>query len=351
MDSIIHSAIDGLILVSGLYGVGKTTLALTAEAPGLTTMLDLDQKSRARAEALGVAYFTPDFEVDPVEVDMEKLLIWFRRVLGELPDGRTHLIIDNGSVLEDAFHVAVQQDPERYGVKRTNATSGKYGGTHPGVGRIWKNLMTYITSNEYKLVTVCVHMSAVWAGGAPIDKYKAKGNKTLTELANLSLVLQRSDKPNTAPRAIVGKEALGLITFQDGEFKVSMALPPVVPECTWKKIGEYIDGAEDKKTFSDDEKPTRLELERYGEWLTTEQKRLIQTIESNPEFEMTEGEAGRIISSNKGSLDSWDDVIKKAIAEKGYSSIDEVREAIRPFHVDGMSFDDAYLKLPTKSVV
>jgi len=348
MDSIIHKAINGLVVISGLYGTGKTTLALTAEDPNLTTMIDLDQKSAARAIGLGVAYYAPDFEVDPVEVDMEKLLTWFRETLKVIPDDRTHIILDNGSVLEDAFHVAVQQDPERYGVNKANAASGKYGGTNPGVGRIWKNLVTFLNGKGYKLITVCVHMSAVWAGGAPIDKYKAKGNKTLTELSNLSLVLQRSKKPNTAPRGIVGKEALGLITFKDGEFQVSMALPPVVPECTWKNIGAYIDGASEKKTYSEEEKPTKLELERYGEWLTREQKELIRTIASNPEFEMTEGDADKIITKSSGVFSSWDDVTRKAIAEKGYGSVQEVRDAMKPFFTKEMAFDDAYNRLPTK---
>lgn len=347
-DSILHKAIGGTMLVSGLYGSGKTVLAMTAENPKLTVMIDLDQKSKARAEGLGVTYYTPDFDVDPVELDMEKLLVWFREVLDGLPEDKTTLIIDNGSMLEDAFHVAVSQDPNRYGVKPANAASGRFGGTHPGVGRIWKNVMTFLQGKGYKLVIICIHMSAVWAGGAPIDKFKAKGNKTLTELANLTLVLQRSIFPSTPPRAIVGKEALGLVTFQDGEFKVSMALPPVIPKCTWKAIGEYIDGAFDKKEYIKDEKPTPDELERYGEWLTKEQKKLIQTVASNPEFSMSEQEASGIIAKGGGKFDSWEDVIRAAVSRKGYDGPEDVRSAAKAFYVDGMSFGDVYDKLPTK---
>jgi len=346
--SILHEAVNGLIVVGGLYGSGKTVLAMTAEDPSLVTMIDMDQKSEARAKALGIKYYTPDFDIAPADVDLEKTLQWFRAALRDLPEDRELLIIDNGSVVEDAFHVAVQQDPERYGVKRANAASGKYGGTNPGVGRLWKDVVTYIKNKGYRTVIVCMHMSAIWAGGAPVDKYKTKGNKTLTELANLSLVLVRSDKPNTPPRGIVGKEALGLVTYKDGEFEVYMALPPVVPECTWKNIAGYIDTAKERTAFTKEERPTKQDLARYSEWLTDAQKDLIRTVASNPAFNMSDNDAEGAVSRGTQNLNSWDEVIKKAIAEKGYDSAEAVREEMKKFYVDGMAFDDAYSNLPTK---
>jgi hypothetical protein len=353
-ESIRHSAIGGLLLISGRYGSGKTVLATTLENPALVTMIDFDQKSAKRAEALGIEYFEPNFEVDsPTDVDLEVLLNWFNSTISSAnEDGkRKVLIIDNGSMLEDAFHLAVAKAPQKYGVKPANAQTGKYGGTNPGVGRIWKNFMNYARNRGYDCVVVCMHMSALWAGGAPVDKFKVKGNKTLTELSNLSLVLVRANTPNTPPRAIVGKEALGLVTFEDGEFKVFMALPPVVPQATWPNIYEYIDAAKDRKTFTEEERPTREELNRYGEWLTPEQLSLIMTVASNPTFSMSEDDATSTIEKNTPKLTSWDDVTKQAVANKGYSSVQGVREAVKPFFVQGMSFDEVYNRLPDKNLL
>jgi len=128
-----------------------------------------------------------------------------------------------------------------------------------------------------------------------------------------------------------------------------MALPPVLPECTWKSIGEYIDTASERTKFTDDEKPTKQELDRYGDWLSPEQMALIKTVAANPEFSMDEGDAPSVIARNTPKLGSWDDVAKQAVANKGYKSLEAVRVATKEFYVDGMTFDTVYNKLPDVS--
>lgn len=344
--TIVNPAITGTIVISGLWGSGKSTLGMTLEDPRLVTMLDLDQKSKGRAEALGMTYLSPNVDISsPEDYDREAILRWSQTTFGGLREkyaGQTTLFIDNGSYLEDAWHLAVLKDPAKYGVNPENARNGRYGGTNPGVSRIWQNTIAYLTGIGYQRLIVAMHMSELWAGGAPVEKFKVKGNKVLTQLSNLSLVLIKSNIPNQPPRAIVGKEALGLIRFVDGEFKTFMALPPAIPICTWKHINQYIDTAPEREEFAKEEIPTKQEMERYGPWFSKEQKELVMTVAKNPNFGVTEEEAAAVVSGNEPTFNSWEEVKQALVRDLGLPSMEAAKQAMGKIYKEGMSFADAY---------
>ncbi len=317
--SIVREGVGGVIVLSGAYGSGKTTAALTLERPDLTVMIDLDSaKSESRCKALGMKYYTPrniDLE-DPTDVDLDKIASWLKQTFSTIKSehsDETTIVIDNGSLMESVNHAVVAKSPKKYGVRASNVASGKYGGTNPGVGVIWDNTVRFLKDVGFQNIVVCMHMSQMWAGGAPIDKFRVKGNKMLTQMASLSLVLIKSPLPNTAPAAVVGKEALGLISWDEKTetHKVFMAVPPRIPEMTWPAVYEYIRTMRsgERTQFRSDEIPSVKEAERYGPWLSDAQRDLIMAVAKNPSFAMTESDAAKIVGRDPAPT-NWDSLVR-----------------------------------------
>jgi hypothetical protein len=301
--------IQGVVLLSGLPGSGKTTAAMTISKPSDIVVLDYDLKDEQRCRSLGNPYFRPEMDIssDPTENDLAELLDWtrqtFKSIAVEGNNGRETLVIDNGSPLEDAFAFTVLKNPSKYGVNPKNAQTGAYGGVNPGVAIIWQNTIRYFLSNGFKRIIICMHMSQSWANGLPIEKMKVKGNKVLSQLSNLSVVLEKSDQPNRPPIGLIGKEALGLLRWDDNEKKyhVSMALPPRIMNFEWGVVSVLIDEFSEgrKKKFSNDELWTPKELEQYSPWLSDSQKEFILTIARNPNFSILESEESIVIGDKQ----------------------------------------------------
>lgn len=300
-----NEIVQGVVLLSGMPGAGKTTAAMTIAPPSDLVLLDFDLKDEQRCRSLSIPYFKPEMDItaDPTGNDLQELLTWTRQafmsIAEEGKNGRDTLVIDNGSPLEEAFAYAVAMNPARYGVNPRNAQTGAYGGVNPGVAVIWQNTIRYFLSNGYKRIVICMHMSQSWANGVPIDKMKVKGNRVLSQLSNLSVVLIRASLPNQPPVGLVGKEALGLLRWNEVEHKyhVSMALPPRVEKFEWSTVARYIKEFDEgtHKTFRKDEVWTEKELEQYSPWLSDAQRDFILTIAKNPNFRLDEGDESAVM--------------------------------------------------------
>ncbi len=296
----LGDVIQGVVVFSGLPGSGKTTAAMTIARPSEQIVLDFDLKDEPRCKKLGIPYFRPEVKdlKNATDYDLEGILKWtetaFRSIAEEGKKGRHTLIIDNGSPLEDAFSFAVMKNPVKYGVNAKNAASGAYGGVNPGVAVLWQNMVKYFMSNGITRIVVCMHMSQSWANGVPVDKMKVKGNKALTQLSNLSVVLVKSVEPNHAPVGLIGKEALGLLSWDEKtqKYHIYMAVPPRIPSFDWENImrlnAEMETGK--KTSFASDEVWTKKEVEQYSPWLSDAQRDFILTIARNPNFSLGDGE-------------------------------------------------------------
>jgi hypothetical protein len=135
----------------------------------------------------------------------------------------------------------------------------------------------------------------VWTSSGPIpNKYKVKGNKTLNQLSNLSLLLIRSEDGG-APDALVMKEALGITKFDpESGFTVVRALPPRIPNCDWPKINHYLETAGERNGYEMDEIPSTFEMSCYGQFMSPEQTAFIKAVASNPTFSMSEGDGANV---------------------------------------------------------
>lgn len=336
-NSIAPKEIIGVCVISGLWGVGKTLFAMTCEHPELTAIIDFDQKSKERARALGIEYHSPA-EIglaDPLDYNLDKALDWFTGTIRSLTNGKTTLIIDTGSPVEDAFGALVRKDPMRYGVKPKNAATDSFGGVNPGIGKLWETTVAYLSNLGYERIFIIMHMSQQWTNQGPIpNRYKVKGNKTLNQLSNLSLILMRSKDPSPTapPDAIVMKEALGIIRFDGSKFKPIRPLPPRIPGCDWGKIRFYLGDAESKGGYERDEIPTPFELECYGEFMSPEQLAYVRAVAANPRFSLTEEDAVEgiesIIPQELAGVQSYNDFYPLAVKKLAFRDETAVKRAI-----------------------
>ena len=290
----LDASIQGVIVLSGMPGSGKTTAAMTISPPNKQVVLDFDLKDETRCSKLGIPYFRPKVETikSATDYDLEGILKWteesFREIAKLGKEGRNTLIIDNGSPLEAAFAFAVEKNPGKYGVNAKNAQSGAYGGVNPGVAVLWQNIVKYFMSNGFSRIVICMHMSQSWANGLPIDKMKVKGNKVLTQLSNLSVILVKANTPNKAPVGLIGKEALGLLRWDEKieKYNIYMAIPPRVPVFDWENVARLMDEMESgkKTSFEKEETWSAKEVENFSPWLSDSQREFIVTIARNPNF-------------------------------------------------------------------
>lgn len=286
MKSVLHPQLNGLVYVTGAYGVGKTTFATTLENPNLIAMIDFDLKFKAEAERLGIWYRSPGGnDNDIYAADQQKMSDWFQMSLKEIPQGRTVVVIDNASPLETILGYVVSRDPKRYGVNPSNAEKGAYGGINPGIGTIWKNITQFLQKRGVRVIVVACHLSSPWMNGQPIpNRFKGKGNKALQELANLSLVLVRGK--TYIPSGIIIKEQYAMRQWDDdkGEWIVRRVFPTRFPQATWKAITGYFTAPADFSHPKEGETVSRDELEMFGELYSKQQLDFIKAV-ANGKFE------------------------------------------------------------------
>lgn len=283
VDSILDERIYGLISITGLYGVGKTTLATTLEHPKLTAMIDFDLKFKAKAEKLGIWYRSPEQVDDVLDFNFARLTDWFKKSIEEIPAGTTTVVFDNASYLEALLGHIVSLSPKKYGVDPSNAANGGYGGVNPGVGRLWKNIMVFLQKRGVKVFVVISHVSSPWINGKPVlNKFRGKGNKVLQELSNLSLVLVKQDKTKV-PAALVLKEAFVDQVFTDEGWVTRSLLPLRFPKAEWREMVTYFDKPANFANPNPGEVPTKQEIESYGEMFSLEQIEFIKVV-ANSQF-------------------------------------------------------------------
>lgn len=331
--SILDPRLYGLVYVTGLYGVGKTTLATTAEHPGLTAILDFDLKFRSEAERLGFWYRSPSVDGDWANVNFPSLVNWFRKSLSEIPQETTVVVFDNASPLEGILGHIVSQDPTQYGVNPKNAQTGAYGGVNPGIGKLWKNITQFLQGRGIRLIFTVAHCGSPWVGGSPVpNRFRGKGNRALQELANLSLVLIR--EKSSVPAGLVIKEQMAQRTFIDGKWAIQRVLPLRFPQAEWPTILGYFGNPADLEDPQPGEIPSDHELAMYGELFTIEQIEFVKAIANsdytedgdapNTECEaaaptietlLTQYSAEQIMEANEGRIPGTDEEIA-AVAEK-----------------------------------
>ena len=281
-ESILHPKLHGTIVVSGLPGLGKSTLGFTAERPDKTFILDFDLKGRGMAKDYGIEqYYSPDFmtpDMDPSDYDANKISTWAIEKMKTIEPGTTNVVIDNATAWEAGMAKLVEKNPIKYGLNAKNVAAGIYGGANPGISILWQNMTSWLQSMGVQTVFMINHMSQPWANGAPVlNRYHIRGNKIFRQLSILTLIMVPSDVKRGGlpplPSALVAKEALAARNWSEEkqDYETKRALPMRIPIARWKEIKQYFLHPADFSNPKPGEVWTDAEVSAYGEFMSAEQ--------------------------------------------------------------------------------
>jgi len=283
MNSIMPQEMHGgVVKVSGYRGRGKTSFAIGAERPSLTLFLDYEHKGKAFHKQLNFGRYE-DMSAgcsSPVDI-FDKTM----RIIQSLEQDRyTHAIIDNGSPLELALSAGARkklgQYCQEYDINYKNALAGRFGGVKPIVNFfITDKICNALFGKGIKLISVTHHVGARWGGGGPIpNKKRVKGYDRWMELAVLSVVIMNKGDFPPIPSAMVEKEQLSRMTFDEaaGEYKQVRCLPLRLPRCTYSAIKGYLANPADLDNPGPGEKLLPHEFDVFSERLDKEQIALMR---------------------------------------------------------------------------
>jgi hypothetical protein len=286
-NSIMPPEFHGVFYCSGLRGVGKSTLMSQVERPDLTCYLDFDDgKGRGLDEQLHFGSYRDVMAEMTVRYGRvykpQQMYEYLDLLLKDIDQDRfTHCVLDNIDYIEQALTVEVKRDPDAYGIGRnnksgvSNAVTGAFGGPYPGVNQLVSGLISTLHARGVRVVSAIAHVKSVWsAGGIVYNKWKPRGVERWQQMSILSLVLIPGTPDPLPPAALVQKEALGKIKFNNEtqEFeKPVRRLPLRLPEANFAEIRRYLKKPADLKNPRPGEVPTPEETLPFSEKFSKEQ--------------------------------------------------------------------------------
>lgn len=191
----------------------------------------------------------PNSEYKPIDT-----FNWWRTHVRSIKPGDYRVIVlDVVSEIETGLVEWVSKNPHHFG--RTTVQYQKMAGLLWGdVKELWKAILMDLTSRCETFVFVS-HMANVWSGDRPSGKRKPKGKETLMELASLYLELDRKPRPDgTIPIKPAAKVLKTRLVTPTADGDIVPTLPPRLPECTPKRIREYMLKPPDQENLKPEEK-------------------------------------------------------------------------------------------------
>lgn len=273
MKSILPPELSGVMFIGGRRGSGKSFLASQADNPKLVCFIDFEEKGSGIHYQLEFGQYhsiLPDANLYQNTLD----------VINNLEQDRFSVVIfDNVSHLEDAMKAEAMANSSKYakefGLKQSNIASGRFGGPSAVVNKLISyKISAPLHKKGVKLIIGTAHAKAFWGSSGPIpNKWNILGADRWQDLAILSLILVNSEDKPTIPAAIVKKEQLGQITFDEktGEFTIGRRMPFRIPLCTFKAIRDYLEHPADLDNPQKGEVVTPAEYAAYSDELTNEQ--------------------------------------------------------------------------------
>ena len=248
-----------ITVVSGEFGCGKTLFALTTGHPMEKVVIFDVENSAYQYEDMGFDRVDLLALVKEEKSDWKPEDLWevFVREIQSLETGRYDVIaLDPISELEQGLTTWLGQHPEEMG--KTRAQYQKSGGLFWGdVKSLEKRVLLDIAS-KCEMLIITAHMRDRWKGQRPTGDRERKGKTTLTEVADLELVLKRTGE-QVIPSALVAKMRWIWINPKDPT-DIRPALPPRLDVATWKAIRAYSENPPKWDSLKPEEKVQKQEL-------------------------------------------------------------------------------------------
>lgn len=278
MTSILPNEMRGVMYISGLRGVGKSYLAVQADAPENLCFLDFEEKGSGINKMMPLGKYKSltseaakryGATFKPIQLYDE-----IKRAFDEIESDRyTVLILDNISPFEEALKAEVKRNPQAYGIDPRKAESGSFGGASPGVHYLVSGYCNHAFSKGIRLAIAVAHTGNTWASGGIVpNKYRPKGVDRWQELSILSLVLIPGQFA-PIPAALVQKEQLGLIQFntEKQEHDIRRRLPLRLPKATFAEIRRYLKEPANLERPATGETPSEAERDPFSDKFSKEQ--------------------------------------------------------------------------------
>ena len=297
-----------LYVVTGPFGVGKTTWALTATPPeelGRVFWHDPEGSCNNVIEQLTQHGLKIGHYLDcrmrfgdrlPKGVDLleaiEKgelpwndgkkrnaLVEFYEFILADVvknltPGKYSTYVMDPGEKLEAGMAAWCAANPSKIGVAQ-NAAYGKF--WSQGVYPLYENLFAAIWDRGVDRIIMSFHLKTPWEGGRPVvNKVVMSGKKILKPLAQFMVWLVNEPKnPHGEPAGLVLKERLGSMVPVPGGWDTKRMLPRRIPVCTWGEINRYLREGCNLAEPAPGELPSQKELQMISPLLTNKQMELM----------------------------------------------------------------------------
>jgi hypothetical protein len=280
-----------IVVVTGPYGCGKSTFALSTGAEmSRTTVYDFEKSQESFEKQLHFDYHDVAAMMNakyPTGYPMQSLYQEIVTSIDAIPTGKFDiLILDNASPLEEAHAAEIDKNPTKYGLtaNQINSSGGLKWGSVKNL--YFQNIIRW--SSKFSMIFIIVQLADKWSGNSPVkDEFgntvqKPKGKETLDMLSSLFVWLEpgpggvpaanvvkcRIDKkiyvPDPSTEKDIPEVYLNTLGGEPGVVSIPV-LPLRLPKCRWKEIREYMRKPADlfnpapgealsKKAMSDDDR-------------------------------------------------------------------------------------------------
>lgn len=335
-NSILPPEVRGVVKMTGYRGKGKTSFLIKADRPELTAFLDFEHKGRGFHNQLGFGFYKDMVAGTSGPNDLYDVVI--ETIAGLEPNRYTVAILDNCAPLELALQAGARRNTveycQEYGLNIRNVKRGAFGGLRSVVNYLISDqICSALHGKGIQMIGITHHIARKWGvGGIIPNKKRIKGADRWMELAILSLVIvEKGDFP-PVPSAMVEKEQLSTIAFDEaaGEFVQQRRLPFRLPQCTWSAIKHYLEHPADLTHPGPGEAIVQEEFDVFSDRLSGEQIALMR-LSLEKELRERKGSGGGEEVSNLLSKPKPDPIL--TLAQAGKSAAEIAKELGKPLPV------------------